>query len=106
VDANYGTANSFSIQRIVSPWTGTSISWNSQPSTTTVNQVTVPNSTSSTQNSIDIDVTQLVKDMQVNGNNGFVMRLLAENYYNIRQYVSSYNSDATKRPKLVIQYSN
>jgi hypothetical protein len=34
------------------------------------------------------------------------MRLPTENYYNIRQYASSYNSDATKRPKLVIQYTN
>jgi hypothetical protein len=105
VDAHYGSANSFYIQRITSSWTGAGISWNKQPTTTNTNQVIVPNSTSSFENNIDIDVTQLVKDMQLNGNNGFAMRLLAENYYNIRQYVSSYHTDATKHPKLVIQYS-
>ncbi|MBD0287557.1 MAG: DNRLRE domain-containing protein [Flavisolibacter sp.] len=106
VDAHYGLANSFNIQRITAAWTATSISWNNQPATTTVDQITVPNSTSSFQNNNDIDVTQLVKDMQQNGNNGFALRLLTENYYNIRQYISSYNTDLTKHPKLVIQYSN
>jgi hypothetical protein len=106
VDANFGTANSYTIQRITSSWSGTAVSWNNQPTTTAQNQLTIPNSTSSFQNSVDIDVTQLVKDMQINGNNGFGMRLVSENYYNIRQYISSYNTDATKHPKLVIQYSN
>lgn len=107
VDANYGTANSFTIQRVTSSWTSASVSWNNQPATTTTNQTIVPNSTSSFQNSVDIDVTQLVKDMQQNGNNGFGMRLVTESYYNIRQYISSYNtSDASKHPKLVIQYAN
>jgi hypothetical protein len=107
IDAHYGTANSFMIQRITSGWSSASISWNNQPSTTTTNQIVVPNSTSSFQNNVDIDVTQLVKDMQVNGNNGFGMRLVSETFPNIRQYISSYNNtDATKHPKLVIQYSN
>lgn len=107
VDANYGADNSFTIQRVISGWSGASINWNNQPFTTNVNQIVVPNSTSSSQNSIDIDVTQLVKDMQINGNNGFAMRLINESGFNIRQYVSSYNtSDVTKHPKLVIQYSN
>jgi hypothetical protein len=106
VDAHYGSANAFYVRRITAAWTPAATNWNSQPSTTTANQVTVPNSTASSQDAINIDVTQLVKDMQQNGNHGFAMRLITENYYNIRQYVSSYNSDATKRPKLVIQYTN
>lgn len=107
VDAHYGTSNSFIIQRVTSSWSSASISWNNQPSTTNTNQLVVPNSTSSFQNNVDIDVTQLVKDMQQNGNNGFGMRLVSETLYNIRQYISSYNnSDVTKHPKLVIQYSN
>lgn len=106
IDANYGTENSFTIQRTTSAWNPANISWNNQPTTTSTNQLTIPNSTSSFQNSIDIDVTQLVKDMQQNGNNGFGMRLVTESYYNIRQYVSSYNTDVTKHPKLVIQYAN
>ena len=69
-----------------------------------MNQVNIVNSTSSFENITDIDVTQLVKDMQVSGNNGFDMRLLNETYYNIRQYVSSYHAETSKHPKLVIQY--
>lgn len=106
IDAHYGSANAFHIQRVTTAWTAATTTWNNQPATTTANQVTVSTSESAMQDAIDIDVTQLVKDMQQNGNYGFAMRLLAENYYNIRQYVSSYNSDAAKHPKLVIQYSN
>ena len=106
VDAHYGTANAFYIQRITAAWPPATTTWNNQPSTTMTNQITIPNSISATQDAIDIDVTQLVKDMQQNGNYGFAMRLLTENYYNIRQYASSFNGDATKRPKLEIQYSN
>jgi hypothetical protein len=106
IDANYGTANSFTIQRITSAWNPANVSWNNQPTTTSTNQIIIPNSTSSFQNSVDIDVTQLVKDMQQNSNNGFGMRLVTESYYNIRQYISSYNTDASKHPKLVIQYAN
>jgi hypothetical protein len=51
-----------------------------------------------------IDVSALVRDMLVNGNNGFYLRMQTEAIYNIRQYASSTYSDATKHPKLVIVY--
>jgi hypothetical protein len=103
VDAQYGPTNACYIQRITSNWLPASTSWNNQASTTTVDQATIPQSTSSTENDTT-DVTTLVSDMEANGNNGFALQLQEEVIYNVRQYASSYYSDSTLRPKLVITY--
>jgi hypothetical protein len=105
VDAHYGTNNSCFVQRITAPWTSATINWNSQPSTTAQNQVTLPHATYSFENAIDIDVTQIVKDMQTSGNNGFAIKLQNEVTYNSRQYYSSFTTTSpNNRPKLVIDY--
>lgn len=104
IDAHYGTANAFSIRRITSTTSPTLFTWSNQPTYTTQNQVTIPQSTSSFQDNTQIDVTLLVKDMLENGNHGFFMQLLNESTFNSRQYCSSYYSDGAKRPKLVLQY--
>jgi len=103
VNSDYGSADACFIQRITTNWSPSSISWNNPPVTTTVDEATIPQSTSSFQNDI-IDVTALLKDIQTNGNYGFAIQLQNENYYNIRQYASSLYSNATLRPKLVVSY--
>lgn len=103
IDAHFGTANAVSLQRITSAWTSAT-SWNTQPSTTTVNQATIPQSTSSFQNDTDIDVTALFTDIKANTNYGILAKLANEQFYNSRQYYSSFTTDAAKRPKLVITY--
>jgi hypothetical protein len=104
VDAHFGTANAFYIQRITNTWTSPSaFTWSTPPTSTTVNQVTIPQSTSSFQDCV-ANVTEIVKDQISNGNNGFLMRLVTEQYYNIRQYVSSKNTDTTRHPKLLIYF--
>ena len=104
LDAHYGTNNAMFIRRVTAPWTGNAIKWVNQAPATATNQVVLPHTPSATQNDLNIDVTQLVKDMQQNGNYGFCLGLVTENYYNSRQYMSSYNPDATKHPKLVIKW--
>lgn len=105
VDANFGTNNSFYIQRITSNWTlPTSFTWNNPPSVSATNQVTVPHTNVSIQD-INVSLTQLVKDQITNGNNGIQMKLVNETTYNIRQFYSSkYTANSAKRPKLVINY--
>jgi hypothetical protein len=104
IDAQFGPVNAGYIQRILSTWsTPTQFTWINQPAVTTVNQVILPQSTSSTENAV-LTVTQLVKDMVNTVNNGFFLRLQTKATYNIRQYASSYFSDAGKCPKLVIWY--
>jgi hypothetical protein len=107
VDAHFGSANAIFIQRTTSDWSPSTISWNNQPSSTAINQVSLPATTSNFQNDVNIDVSNLVRDMLVNGNFGFSIKLQNENnVYNIRQYASSYNTHTDKVPKLVINYKN
>jgi len=104
VDAHSGTDNACWIQRITSPWVGNNpFTWNAPPAVSTVNQVVIPQSNSAFQNNV-LDVTNLIKDIISNGNNGIIIRLQNEVIYNIRQYASAWHSDPTKRPKLVINY--
>jgi len=104
VDAHFGTSNACYIQRVTSNWVTSGINWNNQPSTVTANQVVIPQSTSAFQNEIEMDVTSLVRDMMANGNNGFGIKLQNEVIYNVRQYASSFESNSSIRPKLVITY--
>ena len=103
VHAHSGTANAFIIERLAADWTFTGMTWDNQPGTTATNMVIVPQSTSAFEND-SITVTALVQDMLTSGNFGFAFRLQNEVYYNIRQYASSYYSNAALHPKLVITY--
>jgi hypothetical protein len=105
IDANFGSANAGYIQRITGVWptSNPAYSWNKQPATTTSNQVIIPQSTSSASNTV-LNITELVRDMQQFGNNGFFMKLQSEQIYNIQQYASSFNTDPSLHPKLVIWY--
>lgn len=103
LDAHFGTTNAVSLQRITAAWSA-STSWNTQPATTTVNQAIIPQSSSPFQNDTDIDVTALFTDIKATTNYGILAKLTNEQYYNSRQYYSSFATDASKRPKLVITY--
>lgn len=100
-------SNELVIQRVTSPWEENSVTWNTQPSTTTKNQLTVPQTTSSYQDLLNFDVTALVKDSTDNlypNNYGFLIKLAQEEYYRRARYSSSDNAIKTKHPKLEITY--
>jgi hypothetical protein len=103
-NANSGTNNSMFIRRITASWSGTTATWQSQPGTTTTDQLVIPHTNLSTLDLVDMDVTTLVNTMRTSGNYGFMMMLQNEAVYNIRQFCSSNHSNAAKRPKLVIIY--
>ncbi|MCP4125349.1 MAG: DNRLRE domain-containing protein [Bacteroidetes bacterium] len=73
-------SNACYLQRVISNWDQSTVTWNTQPSITTTNQVTLPQSSSSTQDYPDINVTQLVQDMVDNPaeGQGFLLRLITE----------------------------
>lgn len=102
-DAQYGPANAFYVERITANWNPAAFTWATHPTSTSLNRVSVPQSASTTEN-CTIDVTTLVRDMQTNGNFGFAFRLQNESIYNMRQYASSFHSNAALHPKLVITY--
>lgn len=94
------------LQRVTSNWDETTVTWATQPSTTTANEITLPASTSANQNYPNIDVTLLVQDMVNSGNNyGFMLRLVTEQHYRRLNFASSDNSNSALHPSLVINYT-
>jgi len=98
--------NSAWLQRITSSWQENTLTWNNQPSTTTVNQVSLAASTSETQNYENIDVSALVQDMvnDPSRGHGFMFRLKNEAYYRAMYFCTSDHSNPALRPKLVVTY--
>ncbi|MEM9917979.1 MAG: DNRLRE domain-containing protein [Bacteroidota bacterium] len=99
--------NELYVQRVTEDWAESQITWRNQPATTTDGRLTIPQSSSPTQDYEDIDVTELVQAMAdtANGNYGFMIRLVDEvNYYKGLLFASSEHRTPSLRPKLEITY--
>ena len=99
-------ANAANLQRVTMPWSENTVTWNSQPSTTSANQVALLTSTSETEDYPNVDVTALVQDM-VNdpaNSHGFMLRLADETAFRSMKFASSDYTDAARRPKLEVCY--
>ncbi|MBL0340620.1 MAG: DNRLRE domain-containing protein [Bacteroidetes bacterium] len=98
--------NTTLINRVTSAWDEQTVTWNNQPSITTLNQVTLSASSSSTQSYPNINVTGLVQDMVSNPSQsfGFRLKMKSENHFRKLLFASSDHSNAALRPKLVITY--
>lgn len=97
-------SNAAFVRRVTSPWSEDTITWNNQPSTTTDDQALLPASTSTTQ-TYEVDVTELVRDMMGPGqNHGFAIQLQNEQFYRAMQFASSDDGNADARPALEVQY--
>jgi len=107
VDANYGSNNSMFVQRITTSWNANTANWSNQPATTTLGQISIPSTSQSFLDLVDVDVTDLAATMiNNNANYGFMIKLQNETYYNSRIFCSSKYSDASRHPKLVVTYTN
>jgi hypothetical protein len=95
------------LQRVTSQWQENSVTWNTQPSSTTANRVSVPGSTSGTQNYPNINVKVLVQDMVNDPTHsfGFMLKLQSETVYKKLVFASSDHSNAALHPKLVVVYT-
>jgi hypothetical protein len=104
VDAQYGSSDACYVSRITTNWSSPAqFTWNNPPSITTIDQAVIPQSITSSDNAV-VDATALVRDMLTSGNNGFFIQLQTEVTYNSRQYVSSYGSNPSTHPALVVSY--
>ncbi len=101
----YSGPNNFLIERVTADWDELYVTWNNQPSSTNVNSVSMPASTSPTQNYLNTNVTQLVKDMISQNNFGFMLRLDNEEPYRAINFCSSDHTNPNLRPKLTISYT-
>lgn len=92
------------VQRITSAWDELTVTWNNQPSVTTVNQVGLISSVGVDDDYLDVDVTMLVQDMVNLGNYGVMIRLQTEDHYRRLNFASSDHSNPSMRPKLKVTY--
>ncbi len=95
------------LQRVTSAWTEKTVTWNTQPSVTTSGQVILPQSTSDTQNYLNMDVTAMVQQMVIspNANFGFLLRLNNEMKYARLIFGSGDNPDVSNHPVLSVTYT-
>jgi hypothetical protein len=105
VNPNAGTDNGMLIQKITTSWDPATVNWINQPASTTADQISIPSTALPSLDLPDIDVTTMVAQMvNNNANYGFLIRLQHEVLYNSRIFCSSKYPDATKYPKLVVEY--
>lgn len=97
--------NAAVLSRITSPWSESSVTWNTAPATTSENQVITAPSLSSDQDYI-MDVKNIIQDMINDPLNsyGFHWMLQNETPNRILSFYSSDASEAAKRPKLCVTY--
>lgn len=99
--------NTVVVQQITSPWNENTVTWNTQPSTTTANQFIIPQSTSEYNWNYSNSSPELVAMVQnmVSGNNyGFMLRLQTEQHYRNMVFASSDHPDASLHPELEVTY--
>jgi len=106
VHANYGVDNSVVIQQVATDWQPSTLTWFNQPDGLHTGEVIVPHSPSPYLN-IAVNVTDMVSSMvSSNKNYGFKLSLVHEDIYTSRIFCSSYYSDTSRRPRLIVSYLN
>lgn len=110
--SNYGNLseqsgnNAFTIFKVSVPWDENTITWANQPTFTNIDSISIVKSSSPQQSYTDIDVTPVIQDMINNpsNNHGFMIKLNKEFPYRLLILASSNHSEASKRPKLVVEF--
>ncbi|MEO5572051.1 MAG: DNRLRE domain-containing protein [Bacteroidia bacterium] len=106
-EGTHSGTNTALLQRVTSSWGELTVTWDTQPTTTAVNQVTLPSSSTATQDYPAINVTAMVQEMVTNpsSNFGFMLRQQTETVFRKMIFASSDYLTAALRPKLVVTYT-
>ncbi|HKR05071.1 MAG TPA: DNRLRE domain-containing protein, partial [Bacteroidia bacterium] len=99
-------SNQSKIQRITSAWSENSVTWNTQPSSSTQNEATLAQSVMATQDYTYTDVTAMVQDMITNANYGFLIKQDVEQFYGRMIFGSGDNVNPYWQPRLDICYTS
>lgn len=104
-DGHYGN-NPAKLNRITSQWSENQVTWNTQPTISTLHEKLLNQSTAPDQDYLDIDVKTLVQDMTDNPNNsfGFELSLINEVVTTNLSFCSGEYPNSAKRPTLEIEY--
>ena len=102
-----GGSNAAWLRRITSAWTEYGVTWNSQPSTSTQNQVVLPASNSTTEDYLNVDVAALVQDLVSNPAQSFGMliQLQTESPQRSLLFASSDHANPALHPQLAVCYT-
>ncbi len=98
--------NAFTIYRVSQSWNVNTVTWNNQPSYSNLDSVVVAKSTFENQSYLNIDVTNMVRDMITNPtvSFGFCIKLNEESPYALVVLGSCYCKNVSVHPKLIIYY--
>ena len=103
---HYGTANNALIERVTSSWAENTVTWNTQPTSTSINQVPLAGTTNATLDYLNINVTTLVQDIAASpSNNGIILKLATEAATNLLPFCSKDHSNPAKHPRLRVTYT-
>ncbi|HAY33743.1 MAG TPA: hypothetical protein DCY06_06365 [Bacteroidetes bacterium] len=108
VNSNHYGTNSAFLRRVTSTWIDTIVTWPSQPSYTTINQVYLPQSNFALQDYLNIDVKNLIQDMIQFPNQSFGFILMLNDEYPPFASMNFASGDCFNpnyRPKLDITFN-
>ena len=100
--------NAAVLRRLVVEWDESTVAWAQQPVYVTENEVLIPASAFPDQDYIDINVTELVKDMYEFPSTSHGFMFMLQNEQGVGKAMKFYSSDGPnpdERPRLVITYS-
>lgn len=99
-------SNASTIRRITAPWSANTVTWNTQPTTTTQNMAVLSQSTYATQNYMNVDVTAMVQDMilEPSTSHGFMLQLNTELSSRGMIFHSTVGTTPDRWPTLFIVY--
>ncbi|WP_179223113.1 DNRLRE domain-containing protein [Pontibacter ummariensis] len=99
-------SNAIYFEKVTGNWGETSVTWNTQPATTTSGRIWQQPSTSTTEN-IQVNITSFVQEWVNSPSANYGMRMALENeqYYRGRSYASEEHTNTAIRPKLIITYT-
>lgn len=102
----FGSNKAF-LERIMNPWSESTVTWDSQPATSARIRIPIEGTTSISQNYSNINVKTLVQLMvdDPEHNFGFMLKLQSEAVYKKLVFASSDHPNAALRPKLTVRYS-
>lgn len=102
----FGIDNASKLLRVTSPWAKDSISWSKQPTYTNTNAASLPQSSSTDQDYLNIDITNIVQDWMANGNYGLMLKHDRElTPYNSMIFHGSRSANAAKTPIFKVYYT-
>ncbi len=103
-------SNTVYFQRVTSAWDESTVTWNTQPTTSDSNQMIIPNSEAQYNWNYTIEnssaLNAWVQDMVSNPstNHGFMLKLITEQTFRRMVFATSDYADSTKWPELQVTY--